>query len=716
LSLFTGIGSRIAGAFGYEKKAGPTHLAGDESFWKSFSQLAGASQGITQPYSQSVWVYASVKKISTNISGTPFKFYTKGNDDEKVEITEGELVDLFDNPNSHLTSEQLWEATQTYLDLRGEAFWVIERPHVAAIPEQILVIDPLRMQPAFNKEKTELIGWVYSNGKTKIPFQLHEIVHYKYFNPDNPLRGIAPYRSIAVIADQDYFANVYNRTFFKEGAAISGFVELDKSLTDSQFSRLLNYINDRHQGVTRAHRIGLLENGGKFKETKLSQKDMDFIESKKMNKKEIFTAYGTNDVVLGFFEDVKSFEGQEAAMKAFWEGTLLPRQSYLQGVITSKFLKFIDAGNVWGEFDISGVSALKEGFTDKVDNAEKLFKMGYPLNAINKRLDLGMEEVAWGDVGFLPANTLPIGSSSEQETEEEKSIAFRSNKKLTSIPAEFKEIKVKEEPTKLIESKQEEREPTEKEKLLWKQFLDKQLPIELKFKSKIRRYFMEQRVRVLTNLNDYFKKDYTPGIVRALTDDVFDKQKELKEAEKALLPLYSVAMQVGAEMIADELDVDFTFEPLDPSFLKYQEIRITKITPEMLTTVENGLRTTLTEGIAAGETVAQLSDRVKGVYNFAISRATTIARTESASMINAGRFENMLKQGVTEHEWFTALDEHVRDTHDDLHGAVAEIGKKFRYVKGIRVGQLSPLKYPTDMGAPAAEVINCRCITLPVVR
>ena len=135
----------------------------------------------------------------------------------------------------------------------------------------------------------------------------------------------------------------------------------------------------------------------------------------------------------------------------------------------------------------------------------------------------------------------------------------------------------------------------------------------------------------------------------------------------------------------------------------------------MIDTLEIGLRHTLTEGLVAGEGVAKLADRIKEVYAFAQARANTIARTESASMIEAGRYQNMINHGVKRHKWFTAMDGEVRDTHKALHGSTQVMGLKFKYVSGLQAGQSSPLRFPTDMSAPAAQVINCRCLTLPVI-
>jgi len=105
------------------------------------------------------------------------------------------------------------------------------------------------------------------------------------------------------------------------------------------------------------------------------------------------------------------------------------------------------------------------------------------------------------------------------------------------------------------------------------------------------------------------------------------------------------------------------------------------------------------------ETTAELMDRVRKVYNFAQSRALTIARTETGQAAGAARDAAMGQMQVVKHRWVTAGDEHVRQSHQMLSGLVVERGQAFP--NGCR--------FPCDPGGPAGEIINCRCVAAPVV-
>jgi uncharacterized protein with gpF-like domain len=76
---------------------------------------------------------------------------------------------------------------------------------------------------------------------------------------------------------------------------------------------------------------------------------------------------------------------------------------------------------------------------------------------------------------------------------------------------------------------------------------------------------------------------------------------------------------------------------------------------------------------------------------------------------NFATLETFDKSGVVEgKEWFTALDERVRPTHQAVHGVVVGKGEDF----SVGVDKMSA---PT-LGSIPAENINCRCTVLPIVK
>ena len=93
-------------------------------------------------------------------------------------------------------------------------------------------------------------------------------------------------------------------------------------------------------------------------------------------------------------------------------------------------------------------------------------------------------------------------------------------------------------------------------------------------------------------------------------------------------------------------------------------------------------------------------------------RAETIARTETVRVLNQARDEG-LRQTMQQAEippdmvsrvWLATQDLRTRDTHASMHEQVRGINEPFISPSGAQ------LMFPGDPGAPAAEVINCRCV------
>ena len=94
-----------------------------------------------------------------------------------------------------------------------------------------------------------------------------------------------------------------------------------------------------------------------------------------------------------------------------------------------------------------------------------------------------------------------------------------------------------------------------------------------------------------------------------------------------------------------------------------------------------------------------------------ISRSERIARTEMNSAAMAGTQEGVLS-AATElgmevgKIWYPSPDDRVRDSHQSVNG-----GKPVPLDGTFTVGGAT-MQYPGEFGAPAEEVINCRCTLL----
>ena len=121
------------------------------------------------------------------------------------------------------------------------------------------------------------------------------------------------------------------------------------------------------------------------------------------------------------------------------------------------------------------------------------------------------------------------------------------------------------------------------------------------------------------------------------------------------------------------------------------------------------MKDTLIEGFKAGEGEVKLAERVDEVMTLAKrQRAETIARTELFGITNASHYMTLVENGIEWKEWLTAGDERVRDTHAAADRQRVHVNEPF-----IVGGEA--LQYPGDPAGSAENVVNCRCVVIPVV-
>jgi SPP1 gp7 family putative phage head morphogenesis protein len=133
-------------------------------------------------------------------------------------------------------------------------------------------------------------------------------------------------------------------------------------------------------------------------------------------------------------------------------------------------------------------------------------------------------------------------------------------------------------------------------------------------------------------------------------------------------------------------------------------------------TVEKRIRRILTEALADGDTTIGAAQRLRDVlprmtaevrraFKSKTAWSQAIARTETNKAASMARFEQFREAGIDRHQWVTARDEHVRDTHIELDGQIRRVGESFK----------PNLTRPMDPDAPAAEVVQCRCVLVAVI-
>jgi HK97 family phage portal protein len=650
--------------------------------------------GLTHPYKDHVWVYSCVNAIAQNLMGIPLLFFTGSRKDKKL-VEAGPLVQLFDTPNPMMSGAQLVEASFIYLGLCGEAFYIAERNNPREVPKELWTFHPNRFKEVVDKDTGLIAGWTYEKGGKKIPFEAHEIIFFRYFNPYHDYRGLAPLQAAQAGIDQDFWASRYNAAFFKNNAQPGGILETSANLGDEEFKRLLAQWNDRHQGASKAHAIALLEGGVTYKQTGLSQKDMDFLEQRKFNREEIMAAFKVPKSELGIYEDL-NFATAKTQDRVFWTKTLLPKMALFEFVIWHQLCAKLSGPETWAEFDRTAVDALKEDLKEMLEAGQKVWQMGVPFNVVNETLNLGFPKVEGGDVGYLPFNMMPVGSQALPNSSPSAAVPPSQPEKAAGslpLPAALLQLL---RPTVIVRRSVDPRVSWQQYHHLWAALMEK-------FMGKMVRFFSWQEALQIKLLAEKLAK---ARLREYMAEDLLFDLKEANEILKKLAwPLYLTIGSEAGKALFVELGADpANFVLADTAAMQVLKDKLIKVTRINDYTREK-LRETLLEGLVQTEMVGELQQRVKKLFKGAEARSLNIARTETGQAAAPARDAAMAELGVEKIQWWTAGDIDVRETHQFLGGMVVPRGMLFP----------NGCFYPCDPGGPAEQIINCRCVAVPVI-
>ena len=402
---------RIMDAFGY-RKAKDRLITFDSG--SGYGGLMGRSarqnyRNYLQQYADVSWVYACVYRIATKGAGVPMRFYREVKRGGKMvydEVSDHPIIDLFETVNPYMSGVDLVEAIYTYAELTGNAYLLLDM-YIKGKPTEIYPLNPHKVKIAPHpKELVDHYTYDIGGGK-EIKLDKVGVIHFKYFNPMDDLYGLAPLSAGRTAVDTQNYGDQYNRNFFLNSAEPKGALVSDENLSTEQRNRIAAGWKAMHQGVQNAHKIAIFEKGLKWESIGLTQRDMDFINSKKMTREDILGVFGVPPAMVGVFK-YANYANAKEQRKIFWIDTMIPKLKKLEAVLNSFIVKPYDESLIM-EFDLSNVEALKEDDLVKAQVNEILTRAG--VKTINEvREELGMGNVVWGGTWNAPMNLIPISS------------------------------------------------------------------------------------------------------------------------------------------------------------------------------------------------------------------------------------------------------------------------------------------------------------------
>ena len=261
------------------------------------------SEGMLGLYQSVGWLHAVVFRIALGCSEVEWTLFDASNQDKPKQIYKHPILTLLKQVNPFQTSNEFIALDTIYNELIGESFWALNF-NALGEPAEIILPYPNKMSVVPAKNFPFVKGYVYGTGVDAVPFDVNEIIHFKYPNPLNQYRGLAPAKAIGINLDAEQNADKWVNQFFYNSARPDGVIQFDYNLSDEQFDKLKKQWQEKYKGVSKAHQVALLEGGGKYLQIQNTIKDMDFANLKQKNRDVILGVFGMPLSVMGISENV----------------------------------------------------------------------------------------------------------------------------------------------------------------------------------------------------------------------------------------------------------------------------------------------------------------------------------------------------------------------------------------------------------------------------
>jgi HK97 family phage portal protein len=366
------------------------------------------------PFMFHAWVNIAVDILIRNVARASFVVRRNGED-----VNGGRLYELFRRPNEHLSRYDLWKETAGWWALEGEAFWWFGADYSGGIPTEIYILNPRKMRHELQRHQcngaSRRCRWFYQTDLGDVPMLGDELIHFRNWNPWNPMRGVNPLIALSLELEQDYYANKANSELLKHNAIPQGILKTEQTIRPEEADAIERRWESKYGAVRANRKVAVLGKGTSFEALSFTPEVVKLFELKRWNLYTILAKYGIPPRVANINDKTASLSGQDTKEQhaGFWKYTIAPLLKQFENIVESQF--FVRLGlSETGVFDLRDVPELQE--SEDEQSKRDIAEINAGLKTINDVLrERGKDAKPWGDTWYRNKNLIPIEGGKETE-------------------------------------------------------------------------------------------------------------------------------------------------------------------------------------------------------------------------------------------------------------------------------------------------------------
>jgi HK97 family phage portal protein len=373
--------------------------------------LIGAFSNYGAIYRKQLWVYTVVRKRALAVKRLPLKVYEHQDDGGRQALSDSPLASLLAQPNPNMTGSQLWEWTSSTHDIYGEAIWVKVRSGgrvVALVPAHPTNIN-IRRDPDGNLEYLYAPG-VLNDASALLVFPQSDVVHFRSYNPDTSVRGMSPLEPLRQTLANEDAARRASTALWNNGGRPSGYLAHPSTLSDDALRRLREQWNDIHGGVDNFGKFAILEEGMEPKLLSLSAEELQYIETRKLDREEVCGAYDIPPPVVHIL-DRATFSNITEQMRSMYRDTMAPLLGGYEDVLHQQLTVPDFGADQYAEFLMDEV--LRGDFENRISSYATSINNGI-LTPNEVRALENLPAAAGGEKLYINSALIPIDAAAAQ--------------------------------------------------------------------------------------------------------------------------------------------------------------------------------------------------------------------------------------------------------------------------------------------------------------
>lgn len=245
--------------------------------WSSYAQL----------YRSQLWVSTVIDKRGKAAARLPFKVYNRAGA-SRTSGADSPFGRLMARPSSTLDPFVFWLWTVSTKDIHGEAVWLKVRDR-GGRPTELLPVHPTKLIDTVDDDGK--VVWTIRLSSGDITVDRRDLVLHREFNPDSTRRGMSKLEPLRSTLENEDGARRANSALWRNGGRPSITLQHPKELSDGALRRLSAQWAEIHSGVDNWAKAAILEEGMTANVVPMNVDELQYIESRKLNREEVCAAY-----------------------------------------------------------------------------------------------------------------------------------------------------------------------------------------------------------------------------------------------------------------------------------------------------------------------------------------------------------------------------------------------------------------------------------------